>query len=83
MTLALCKPFCVATNFPPCKTIGAHLVHRYLTWLLPSGVAMVVAVGTHILARFYVQDPSDNGAGKQRPLARKVGTDALPVKRAA
>lgn len=32
----------------------------------------MIAIDTNILARFYVDDPADAQAGKQRPLARRV-----------
>jgi predicted nucleic-acid-binding protein len=32
----------------------------------------MIALDTNVIARFYVDDPSDDEAGKQRPLARKL-----------
>jgi len=32
----------------------------------------VIAVDTNVVARFYVDDPSDPEAARQRPIARKV-----------
>lgn len=38
----------------------------------PCVVLSMIAVDTNILARFYVEDPSDSEAHKQRPIAHKV-----------
>jgi len=35
-------------------------------------VAQMIALDTNILARFYVDDPADPEAAKQRPIARRV-----------
>lgn len=39
----------------------------------------MIAVDTNILARFYVDDPSDPEAAKQRPVARKVLADSASL----
>jgi predicted nucleic-acid-binding protein len=39
----------------------------------------MIAIDTNILARFYVQDPNDPEAAKQRPRARKVLADAADL----
>ena len=36
----------------------------------------MIAVDTNILARFYVDDPADPEAAKQRPIARRVLTES-------
>lgn len=36
----------------------------------------MIALDTNILARFYVDDPSDPEAAKQRPIARQILTDS-------
>lgn len=32
----------------------------------------MIGLDTHILARFYVDDPNDPEAAKQRPVARRI-----------
>ena len=39
----------------------------------------MIALDTNILARFYVDDPADPEAVKQRPIARRLLTQAEPV----
>lgn len=39
----------------------------------------MIAVDTNILARFYVDDPGDAQAQKQRPIARRIMTDSLSL----
>ena len=39
----------------------------------------MIAVDTNILARFYCEDPDDPEAKRQRPLARRVITEASAV----
>lgn len=39
----------------------------------------MIAVDTHILARFYCDDPEDTEARHQRPLARKVMVESASV----
>ena len=39
----------------------------------------MIAVDTNILARFYVDDPKDPEAAKQRPIARRVLTESAQV----
>jgi predicted nucleic-acid-binding protein len=36
----------------------------------------MIALDTNILARFYVEDPSDPEAAKQRPIARRIMTES-------
>jgi predicted nucleic-acid-binding protein len=36
----------------------------------------MIAVDTNILARFYVDDPNDSEAARQRPIARAIMTDS-------
>lgn len=36
----------------------------------------MIALDTNILARFYVDDPGDPEAAKQRPIARSIMTDS-------
>ena len=36
----------------------------------------MIALDTNILARFYVDDPNDPEAGKQRPIARRILTES-------
>lgn len=36
----------------------------------------MIAIDTHILARFYVDDPNDPEAVKQRPIARRIMTES-------
>jgi len=36
----------------------------------------MIALDTNILARFYVDDPNDPEAAKQRPIARKIMTES-------
>lgn len=36
----------------------------------------MIAVDTNILARFYVDDPNDPEAAKQRPIARRIVTES-------
>lgn len=36
----------------------------------------MIALDTNILARFYVDDPNDPEAAKQRPIARRILTDS-------
>jgi predicted nucleic-acid-binding protein len=36
----------------------------------------MIALDTNILARFYVDDPSDPEAAKQRPIARRIMTES-------
>ncbi len=40
---------------------------------------MMIAVDTNILARFYVDDPKDIEAGKQRPIARRILAESKDV----
>lgn len=39
----------------------------------------MIALDTNILARFYVDDPADPGAAKQRPIAHRLLAEAKPV----
>jgi len=39
----------------------------------------MIAVDTNILARFYVDDPNDREAAKQRPIARRIIIDSPHV----
>ena len=39
----------------------------------------MIALDTNILARFYVDDPSDPEAVKQRPLARRLFTESAQI----
>ena len=39
----------------------------------------MIAVDTHILARFYCDDPADREAERQRPLARRVMVESASV----
>jgi predicted nucleic-acid-binding protein len=39
----------------------------------------MIAVDTNILARFYVDDPSDSEAEKQRPVAKRILTESADV----
>ena len=39
----------------------------------------MIALDTHILARFYVDDPSDPEAVKQRPLAQRLFTESAQI----
>lgn len=39
----------------------------------------MIAVDTNILARFYVDDPKDPEAAKQRPMARRLLTESAQV----
>jgi predicted nucleic-acid-binding protein len=36
----------------------------------------MIALDTNLLARFYVEDPNDPEAAKQRPIARRILTDS-------
>jgi predicted nucleic-acid-binding protein len=36
----------------------------------------MIALDTNLLARFYVDDPNDPEAAKQRPIARRILTDS-------
>ena len=36
----------------------------------------MIALDTNILARFYVDDPNDSEAAKQRPIARRIFTES-------
>lgn len=39
----------------------------------------MIALDTNILARFYVDDPKDPEAAKQRPIARRLLTESSQV----
>lgn len=39
----------------------------------------MIALDTNILARFYVDDPNDPQAAKQRPIARRIMTDSTQL----
>jgi len=39
----------------------------------------MIVLDTHILARFYVDDPKDSQAAKQRPIARRIMADSTPL----
>ena len=39
----------------------------------------MIALDTNILARFYVDDPGDPEASRQRPIARRVMTESLSL----
>jgi len=39
----------------------------------------MMALDTNILARFYVDDPNDPQAAKQRPIARRIMADSTPL----
>lgn len=39
----------------------------------------MIALDTNVLARFYVDDPEDPEATKQRPIAHRLLTEATPV----
>ncbi len=45
----------------------------------------MIALDTNILARFYVDDPNDPEAAKQRPIARRLVVDSprlfVPLRR--
>lgn len=42
-------------------------------------IAKMIAVDTNILARFYVDDPTDPEAAKQRPIAHRLLTESPQV----
>ena len=46
------------------------------TWsaLTPCVLRAMIALDTNILVRFYVDDPGDSEATKQRPIAREILT---------
>jgi hypothetical protein len=39
----------------------------------------MIALDTNILARFYVDDPGDPEAAKQRPIARQILTESVSL----